>query len=306
MANDRRKLAVAGLLSAVLLGWLVWTADFALPAVSVIDWVALAGLGGAIVLILVGRGLSFQATAPLHLRDGSWRWLRLAARHQAVFSVFPGGFGDLGFPYLAHRIAGIEAPVAVRIIAQVRLRDMVFVALLGLGGLASVGRSADYAPLAGVIAVILLWFVEDLARLALRLIGFVMPKSRWTALFADASENRATTSWERLWRTALTALVWSGTLAAVIAGFAVIGIPINLGQAMLIVAAVNLAGAIAFSIAGLGVSEVGAAAALVLSGFAPERAAGIALVVRPLLLVAIVLVSVALDLALGQVKSRRK
>lgn len=305
MPIDRGRFVIAGLISATLLGWLGWTAGFALPPIEVIDWVALAGLAGAIVLILLSRSLSFRAMAPPGLQQGQMRWLQLAARHQAVFALFPGGSGDIGFPYLARKIVGIETPAAVRIIAQVRLRDMVLLALLGMGGLASAGRSVDYAPLAMVAAVVLLWFIDDLTALGLRALTRVLPGSQLTMLLGESAKAQSPGWRDRLLRTALTAAVWSSTLAAVIAGFAVVGVPIDLGQAMLIVAAINLAGAIAISIAGLGVSEAGAAAALLISGFEPQRAAAIALLVRPILLVLIVTVSVATDLALTMLKARR-
>jgi uncharacterized membrane protein YbhN (UPF0104 family) len=305
MPVDRGKLAFAGLISAILLGWLGWTAGFALPPVAAINSAALAGLAGSIVLILLGRSLSFRAMAPPGQQHGYPRWLQLAARHQAVFALFPGGAGDIGFPYLARKLAGIDAPVAVRIIAQVRLRDMVFLALLGLGGLASAGRGIDYAALAMVVAVVLLWFIDDLTALGLGVLMRVLPGSRLTALLDEAAKEPPQRWRVRLLRTALTAVVWCSTLFAVIAGFAVIGVPITPGQAMLIVAAINVAGAVAISIAGLGVSEAGAAAALVILGFAPERAAAIALLVRPILLAVIVAVSIALDLALALFRARR-
>lgn len=68
------------------------------------------------------------------------------------------------------------------------------------------------------------------------------------------------------------------------AGFRAAGHPLSLSEAWVMLAGLNIAGALALSVAGLGVAEAGAAGVLTLLGLPLAEAAGIALIARPILL----------------------
>ena len=85
------------------------------------------------------------------------------------------------------------------------------------------------------------------------------------------------------WPAALwTLLAWAFASAAFWALFAMIGVSVEMAEAVLILVAVNVAGAASFfTIAGLGISEAGLAGVLVLLGFPTIEAVSLGLIIRP-------------------------
>jgi uncharacterized membrane protein YbhN (UPF0104 family) len=305
MTIKARRLILAALTSILLLGVLLLFAKVRLPDLSRAqpEWL-LAVLLAHVVMVSV-RGLALRALAPRRERTGILKWINLAARHQLIFSVVPGGVGDLGFPYFAKRIAALDLHDAVRIIAQFRMRDLIFVALMGASGLVLIGLPHRYALFAIALALPILWFSDDLTVAILRLGTKLAPRSRFIDFLRDAADHAPPTISERMTRTLLAVIIWTASTSAVLCVFRAIGAPIGVAEALVFIAAVNFAGAISLSIAGLGPSEAGAAAALVAAGRSVQRASSLALIVRPLLLISVVCSSLALDLALSLMTSRK-
>jgi hypothetical protein len=88
--------------------------------------------------------------------------------------------------------------------------------------------------------------------------------------------------------------------------FRAIGIPLSFANSLLFVTALNAARAMSISIAGLGISEAGATAALVASGSTLQDASSLAIVTRPALLVLMVGVSFVLDVGAGAIMRNRR
>ncbi len=305
MIINRRKLLLAGLISAGALALLLHLADFTFLDLERRNLPWLAGLLCAHLVMITGRGILLRTLAPRVDRAGQLCWVQLAARHQAVFTLAPSGFGDLGFPLLAKHITGLAGSTALRIIAQCRLRDTIALAAIGLLGVVLIGIPVGFGWPVILFTLPLIWFADELAVIFLRVVTLAVPKSRIATFLREAARQEDVSLRDRMVRTLLVALVWSAALAGVMAAFRVLGLPIGLGEAMLFIAAVNLAGALAISIAGLGVTEAGATAALVAVGIKLDEAASIALLVRPLLLVSVVLSSLALDLSIAAIRVRR-
>jgi uncharacterized membrane protein YbhN (UPF0104 family) len=302
MLFDRRKLALAAVVSAVLLALLFFLGNFRLPDLSRADPSWLLGVAAAYLLVVIGRGFSLRALAPEDQRGRMLQWLQLAGRHQVLFSTIPAGIGDAGFPILAKQIVGIELPVAVRIIAQFRFRDILFVSTMGMFGLVLLGFPGIYGLLSFALAIPLLWFSDDIAVALLKLVRSVAPKIRILAFLQQATDHPRPQARDRCIRTAFAMSVWTAAVAAVISAFRAIGVHLTIGEALLFIAAVNIAGAMSLSIAGLGVSEVGAAAALVTGGMPLQQATSLALVVRPTLMLTIVSMALLIDVTAGALK----
>lgn len=299
MIISRRKLFLAAIVSVLCLGMLGMLANLKLPDFSRADPSWLLATFIAHILTVSGRGLSLRALVPRQQREGALKWVHLAARHQLIFSVFPAGAGDVGFPYSAKRIAGLELHIAVRTIAQFRLRDLMIVGLMGLIGAILIGIPSRFTWAVVALGIPALWASDDIAVGTLRVAAAIIPHSRIIEFLRTAADHESPTISERITRTTLAIFVWSASICAVMAAFRAIGTPIQLAEALIFIAAVNLAGAISLSIAGLGVSEAGATAALVATGRSLQQASSLALVVRPLLLLSIVCASLALDTAIS-------
>jgi len=299
MRIDLRRILTASAVSIVLLGLIAAKAQFRLPDLSKADPFWIFGLLGAHLVMVMGRGLSLRSLADAGSDRPTRAWIRLAARHQAMFSLFPTGLGDLSFPVLAGRMVKVEPSEALRILAQFRLRDVVMLALIGLTGLAAVGTSLELGPLVIVAMVGALFFVDEIAAFGVRILAAIVPHPQISHWLSVAAQLRRATLTERALRTGLAAVVWSASVAAILAASRAAGSPFGLGEALLMVAALNAVGVIAISIGGLGVSEAGAAAALVLSGRTVGAAASIALLVRPLLLLSVLLASLLIEVTLS-------
>lgn len=299
MHIDRRRLALAALVSAALLGLLFLVGKFRLPDLSRANLFWLLAVAAAYLLVVVGRGLSLRALAPKDQRRPLLQWLQLAGRHQVLFSTIPAGLGDAGFPILAKQIADIELPVAVRIIAQFRFRDILFVSTMGIFGLVLMGLPGIYGLLSFALALPLLWFSDDIANTLLKLVRSLLRKGGVLDFLQQATDHPRPQIRDRLQRTAFALWVWTAAVAAVVSAFRALGFHLTIGEALLFIAAVNIAGAVSLSIGGLGVSEAGAAAALVAGGMPLQQATSLALVVRPTLMLTIVSVAFLLDVTTG-------
>lgn len=256
---------------------------------------------------LAARGFRLRLLAPSdHPTVGALGWLRLSAAHQAVFTLLPSGTGDAGFPMLARRMAGLDLPTAVRAILHYRLQDLWVLAMLAGAGLALIAlgeRAGVGVTIAiGATAAAGLALSSDLSRRsALLLARLLRPMvgrggSAWrrslgqslTRVIDELGERPAD---GRGFRGALGAtLSWTLAALALWILFAMVGVRLDPAQALVIAAGLNIAGALAsFTVAGLGVSEGGLAAILMLLGFDGAQAIATALVVRPLLLINAVL-----------------
>jgi uncharacterized membrane protein YbhN (UPF0104 family) len=296
MRIDRRRGAAAALASATLLGAVFWVSGFAIPDVSRIAPAWAAATLAAYMVLTIGRATLLLALAPAGRRAGFAAWVRLAARHQILFSLLPTGAGDVGFVPLAQRVAGIPPADAIRILAQYRLRDALVLGLLGVAGLAFSGL----APIFGIVVLMLggaaLWFADDIAGLLLGVVGAALPGARAAAFLKSAVPAGRSTPRQRLERTGLAVGCWATSALALHLGFAAAGAPLGFDETLLMLVALNAAGAIAISVAGFGVAEAGVSGALIALGRAPADAAATALVVRPLLLLVIVGACVTLEI----------
>ena len=278
MTSEARRYLKAGAISALLLGVLLWVAD--LPA---IDLSALRPayliptlLAYSAVLVLRGAALRAMAPAPAHdLPLG--RWITLAARHQLVFILAPSGSGDLAFPLLAGRMTGLSTGAATRLIAEARVRDMLVVLGLGAAGLVGAGLAPPFVLLGTALAAAALYRAD----LSVTLIAALLRKLRRAPPSPPATGPGIRT---RVLPVLLPILLWLCASGGIMAGFRAAGHPLSLSEAWVMLAGLNIAGALALSVAGLGVAEAGAAGVLTLLGLPLAEAARIALIARPILL----------------------
>jgi len=293
----KRSLLAAGV-SAVFLAGLVWFARTQDIDLSTLDPLRIAALTGVYGLLTMSRGLLLRSLAPEPDRGSFAPWFNLAARHQIVFTLVPSGAGDIGFPYLLNRTTGLSMATGVRIIAQFRLRDAAMLASLGAVGLLATGFSPFWGILGLFAAVCVLWFVDDIAMLALTLASR-LPGGRLAAFLKSALPEAPLPLKQRLSCTFLSLVVWTIAALGLALAFLTAGHPLSLGEVLLVLVMLNAIGAVAVSVAGLGVSEAGVAGALIAMGTSAPQAAAIAIVARPLMLVSLISASALLDLATG-------
>ncbi|MEL7280252.1 MAG: lysylphosphatidylglycerol synthase domain-containing protein [Pseudomonadota bacterium] len=239
---------------------------------------ALAAYGGA--LILRAALLRHLANATNDSRFTSW--LSLAARHQFLFTLAPSGSGDLTFPVLANRIVGVTLGQGTALIAGTRLRDGCAILGLGSAGLAGVGLAAPLMWFIAISCGLALLFSDLTGRAVARLLRrtpSAAPSARWPAA-------------------CLTLMIWLSASCAIAAGFAAAGHPLTIHETFIMLAGLNIVGALAISIGGLGIAEAGAAGVLVFLGLPLAEAAAIALMARPILLLCNLAASVLLELCL--------
>lgn len=306
MITKPRKLVIAALVSAALLGLVFFWARFRLPDLSKADPVWLAGVVLSQVVLILARASTFRALVSTRSRVRMLQWIRLAARHQLVFSVIPGGIGDAGFPYLAKRIVGMETSAALKVVAQIRLRDAICVAIIAFAALTFLGLPPAFGFAGTALALPALWFADELAAAILRIMARIAPGARLTQILREASKHDAIGVRCRVIRTVSAIVVWVAAIASIMAIFRAIGIPLSFANSLLFVTALNAARAMSISIAGLGISEAGATAALVASGSTLQDASSLAIVTRPALLVLMVGVSFVLDVGAGAIMRNRR
>jgi uncharacterized membrane protein YbhN (UPF0104 family) len=294
---DRGKIAIAVAVSGCLLLTLFWMAGFELPSTEQFEprWLLTAIPLYAVLVAL--RAATLRALALQPAGNSFAQWIRLAARHQALFMVAPAGSGDFGFPLLAKRYAHVPSAEAVRIITQYRLRDALILALAGVGAALMQGLDATIGGLVLTLGVPVLLFTDDLAVVMLSIVRrmrFLGP----VATFLEGAIPPGKTSWkDRLVRTGLALASWTIACLARKTVFTAAGVPLSLSGILTVIVALNVAGALAVSVAGFGVAEAGVAGALIALGMGPAEATAAALVTRPLLLLSMVGGCAAADLA---------
>ncbi|MXO64027.1 hypothetical protein GRI48_13555 [Altererythrobacter oceanensis] len=256
------------------------------------------------VLVLVTRGWLMGQLSQKG-EDGSARplaWVHLAARHQFIFTVLPTGLGDLLFPALAKRLVGRTATEAFSVIAQVRSRDLIVLITLALGGSLIITGIEWAAAAVAFLALPVLFYADKFFRLALHLVRKSLADGKLASFLEAIASSEPPDSFSRFRLTVASILDWFFVICSVLATFEAIGEPVPVGVAMLFLAGINLFGALAISIGGLGVSETGGAAALVLADRTVKNATALSLLARPLLLVSMLSASLMIDLILTSAK----
>lgn len=301
-----RKFLVAALVSGAIVTILLFFARFRLPDLSNAKPAWLIALMAAFVVQTAMRGNLLRAFAEPALRGPRWCWVQLAARHQAIFALLPMGVGDAGFPYFANRMVNMPTIPAVRLLLQLRIRDMFIVFSMAAIGLAVIHVSPQVGFLVATLVFPALWFADRLAVVAMKTAARIIPTQGLAALMHEIADIRPLTPADRAVYTLLSLGIWFCSVAAVVSAFNMVGVPMGLAQAVLFIAAVNIAGLMKVSIAGLGVAEAGATAALVATGKSLEHAASLALVVRPAMLLAMLSACAVIDLAFSFWSVRRR
>jgi len=255
---------------------------------------SLAAPIGLFAVALMLNGLRLRALANGEGRQDRAPWFRLAALHQSLVMLAPGGLGDLTFPALAGRLAGLNPLAGIRTLLAFRIQDLWTLLVFGISALLlSLARlERETALLFAIVPLALgsLHFADDLTRAALRLgirCAALAPRfirARMEPRLARfASDLSETLSHRRRAASALLTLgAWTATLIAFHALFLAAGFELPLVHTILLLVGVNLVGAVAlFTIAGLGVAEAGLAGLLMALGTGREEALALALVVRP-------------------------
>jgi uncharacterized membrane protein YbhN (UPF0104 family) len=152
------------------------------------------------------------------------------------------------------------------------------------------------ALLFAAVSVIALCFMEELAASMLRFIRQLIPSGRIADFVTRCAAIPANANRERLTKLWLVIAIWTCSAFSVASAFAAVGRPLSPAETVLLLAALNASGAVAFTIGGIGVAEVGAAGMLILLGDSPETAAAVTLIARPLLLLSAVAASAMLVL----------
>ncbi len=224
-------------------------------------------------------------------------WLRLTAAHQFVFSVLPSGIGDLGFPVLASRMTNLRSEQAVSTIIVYRIQDIAGLAIMAAVGMLFLdwnqGWQAPVQIILVTLGVLTFGFLPNFARSAF---GFLMkifgknPTSRTYMWLARAAGSVDIGNRFRAGTALLCLLGWAASGTSLWVLFDMLDVRLGVGELLLILAGLNVIGAFAaFTFAGLGISEGGLAALLVVLGFSTPEAASLALAIRPLALVNVLL-----------------
>lgn len=300
LGNELRidtKLVVVGASVSVSLMAAVYLAsggEFATVSVASAVW--LVPMLAAHTLLVFARGRSFRLLSQCCEGRSTWEWIGLGGRHQAVFALLPSGTGDVVFPLLAQRMVGLEAARSVNLILQVRVRDGLILATIGLTALLSYGDLIAYTPILLVVSLATLWYSDDLIMMVLKPVLSRFGQHQAVVRYANAiAQSYEHDPKRRASRVFWSSTVWICAITAVACACFAVNQSVHIREVLLIIVGINLAGALAPAIAGLGVSEVGATAALVLAGFSLEEAASVGLVVRPLLLASVVLAGLISD-----------
>ncbi len=299
------RMILALLVSVVLLGILVSFVDFE----KLVGWGEILEpmwLAPALAFFLTNLGLRGVRLCVMGRSTSESvpcaAWIRLAARHQVLFSFLPSGLGDLGFPALARRTTAISSAAGTRLIGVYRLQDIwALVVLLTIGALGTVLPFSIGIPsiLGGLFIAVaaLIWSdaltvrlgrsvlsMED--RFPSRIRQFV--RERLSTFISDLDQEfqQSTSMRDRLVTAVLTLASWSLAAASLWSLFRMTGFSFDIQQIVLIVGWLNLAGAFAtFTFGGLGVAETALAAILIFLGIEPNLAIPVSLIVRPAALV---------------------
>ena len=269
--------------SLVLLALVIWSASGQEIDFSTVRPILLVPTVAAYLVVLILRASLLKLLAPVQKGISFRNWLALAARHQIVFILAPSGSGDLAFPLLASRIVGLKPKVSIPLIAEMRVRDICTVLALGCAGLVVTGR----IPVVGIVGTVifagaLYWSDTSitLAKAVLRRLGLKKLQVTETPKIVEKGINTPL----RLLTAIVTLLMWLVASSGIVFAFNASGFSINPFESWIMLAGLNLAGAVAMSFAGLGVAEAGATGVLVFLGVSFSSAAAIAIIARPLLL----------------------
>ncbi len=223
--------------------------------------------------------------------------VRLSALHQVLFTLLPSGSGDAGFPLLAKRLNAGTTQAATRALIVFRIQDLwALAALAGIGLFLWSGGpqlSSILLPLGVLLALaglywapsltlsvghFLLAFAPNLG--AERPSGWREQTIAWLRSLA-AEFGRPLTPRQCAHGAWLTLLSWCFAAGSIWSLFGMIGQDLRVGEVLIIIAGLNLVGAVAvFTVAGLGAAELGLAAILMLLGADLASSATSALVVR--------------------------
>lgn len=116
-------LAASLVLSVGILALLLWQIDKETlrRALAAMSLAALAAPIGLFAVALILNGLRLRVLANGEGRQDRAPWLRLAALHQSLVMLAPGGLGDLTFPALSGRLANLTPLAGIRTLIAFRL-----------------------------------------------------------------------------------------------------------------------------------------------------------------------------------------
>ena len=285
MTSKVVRYAQAGAISLILFAGVLWVAMQQDINLSDIRPGLLIPAVFAYSLVLVCRAAIFRLLSSSGAQHPFQTWLSLAARHQLVFIISPSGAGDLAFPVLARRMVGLKTLTASRLIVEARLRDIFAVLALGCAGLAGTG----HMPVLALAGMLLCFFALYWSEVSVRAVTALLRRFRRTrdidTPLEKSTKQDVTVSFaRRVCLTALTLSLWGSASGGVFSGFYAAGYPLSLMESWVMLAGLNVAGALALSLAGFGVTEAGAAGVLVFLGLPFSTAAAIAIIARPMLL----------------------
>lgn len=284
----------------LLFAALVWVALRSGIDLSKIDLRWAVGCIAVYLVMLCLRALNFKLISGRWEERGTFsRWCRLAALHQLIFIVAPSGSGDLTYPALAKRFVGADLSNATGTIVLSRVRDLFTVLGLGALGFLGAGIQPVLAVLIALIAFASLIFTEVAIRFLARGVGSVLAKRPAAQEKLNKLLDAAAVQDDhKALRNLITLAIWLCAGAGVWFGFAAAGQMLSIYECWIIVLFLNVVGALAISIAGLGFAEAGAAGALMLLGASGVEAAAVAVVARPTMLVALIIAALLLERAL--------
>lgn len=282
------RLAVGTIVALLLLSLVAKLAAFDAPDFSKIS-VPFAILAVALSGVTIALRAATYRTTYNGVVGSPLEWLSTAARHQFVFSAFPSGLGDLGFPAIAKSTIGIPLNEGMRIILVSRLRDIGVLAALALFSASMLSLLPAWFGILATLPAAVAFFAEPLA-------SHLVFRSRWRAK-QPINARRSTVSRQTLCFF-LSLSSWLAATSSVMAACASAGWIASPMEAIFLIAMLNASGIIAISFGGLGVAELGAMAALVMIGLPTGLAGEVSLLARPVLLFSVLSASFAL--AIGQ------
>jgi hypothetical protein len=254
-------------------------------------------LGLAVVVALAlpfWRGARLAALLPRRRRPGSGLLTRLSAEVLLWNFLLPFKLGELSFPWLLHRRAGLPLQEAAALFVLVRLSDLFAVAgllALGASGLAPVAQRG-----LGAVAVVL-----GVALLAAP-VALIAGAGRWHARRSDGARlarllegaSHARTPRARLAVVVTTCGVWGSHVVIAALALHATATTADLGATAAASAAGNLAFALPVSgVLGLGPQQIAFAGTLEVAGVEWARAVAAALAVHAVVAVTAVVAGLA-------------
>lgn len=283
MTSRWRRVAVAAVVSAILLLILWRASSFDVRTFETVSLAhaALATFTGLVTIYL--RSLNYRLIAKPEAVISVRRWLDVGVRHQLLFTLVPSGFGDVSFPLLAKKHAGAPYPMAVAVIALARLRDLFVLGALATIGLALVGHMRSLSIFAVIALLLAGYHVEYMIEPLTRLLG----KFGYLKAWKEGSQAIISPAVQRGRRMGMSIAVWLMASISVWLAYRSANVYLSIGETFCLVAALNIAGLISITVGGLGVSETGSTAALLLFGMQLDEAIRISLTARPILLLSV-------------------